>query len=141
MEEKRKLEKLLLSDIDTAIAIYTSNRGVERKQVADRALSHAPSKAKTLHSQHINAHRELARTEKELEALGYRFSGYGLERKLDIGYGIVPKDVLAFDDQTLEAKSALLDLKRTYTLKLFAGDAEAQELFSALSKELKNIIV
>jgi hypothetical protein len=141
MEEKRKLEKLLLSDIDAAEARYSADRGIKRQKVTEHALHDASPAVRTLYKNHIAAYGELERTEKGLAALGYRFCGYGAEKKLDIGYGIVPKEVLAFDDETAKAKSALTNMKRTYILKLFAGGEEAKELFAALATELKQIIL
>jgi hypothetical protein len=38
IEEKRKLEKLLLSDIDATIAIHSTKRRAERAPVARQAL-------------------------------------------------------------------------------------------------------
>jgi hypothetical protein len=57
-----------------------------------------------------------------------------------ISSDILPKELLEFDDQTQERISALTRIKRTYTLKLFAGGEEAKELFASLAKELAAIV-
>ena len=46
------------------------------------------------------------------------------------------KPLQDFDDHTVKTRDALTRMKRTYTLKLFAGGAEAKELFTSLGKEL-----
>jgi hypothetical protein len=50
------------------------------------------------------------------------------------------KSLREFDAQSKEVRAGLADLKRNYTLKLFAGGEEAQELFASLARELANII-
>jgi hypothetical protein len=45
-----------------------------------------------------------------------------------------------FNAQTARTEKALAQLKRTYTLKLFAGGEGAKELFASLAKELVAII-
>jgi hypothetical protein len=45
-----------------------------------------------------------------------------------------------FQDRTATAIALLSELKRSYTLKLFAGGAEAKELFAMLAKELAAIV-
>lgn len=140
MEEKRKLEKLLLTDIDSALTIYTAQRKPMRDDVAEKALKNAPSSVVALLNLHRKSQQEVKRTEAELSKLGYSLRGYDLERTLAIGYSIVPKPVQAFDDKTEKAKSALTTMKRTYTLKLFAGGEEAQELFASLAHELAAIV-
>jgi hypothetical protein len=46
----------------------------------------------------------------------------------------------AHSEQTRKTRAALEDMKRGYTLKLFAGGEEAQELFASLSRELEAIV-
>ena len=53
---------------------------------------------------------------------------------------LVPSELNAvreFDALTDKTKGALSDMKRTYSLKLFAGGEETQALFASLSAELK----
>jgi hypothetical protein len=45
-----------------------------------------------------------------------------------------------FDIETVEQQRNLTEMKRTYTLKLFAGGAEAKELFAWLGRELAAIV-
>ena len=48
MQEKRKLEKLLLADIDEALATYAREREATRKVLIEEALTKPPHKAQLL---------------------------------------------------------------------------------------------
>lgn len=140
MEEKRRLEKLLLADIDRAEAAYIEVRKSKRKPLESDAVRRPPKDVRDLFEVNKRARADIERTEKSLAALGYCISGYHGDRQLGIGYGVLPKAIRAFDDETERTKSALQELKRTYTLKLFAGGEEAQGLFASLVKELVSIV-
>ena len=88
MEEKRKLEKLLLADVEKAIATYRSGRSTERAAQEERALTDAPPKAKSLLKAYVRAIKDRERVSDELEKLGYdvrsdytNHYGYGLRTR------------------------------------------------------------
>jgi hypothetical protein len=140
MQEKRKLEKLLLTDIDAAIASYDAQRAQLRNPLRDTVLRRPPAKATQLLTRYVATKLRLPLIEKQLNALGFDIYGYSDKPYLTISSSNPPSAIAQFDEETRKAKSALTEMKRTYTLKLFAGDAQAQELFAALTKELKAII-
>jgi hypothetical protein len=45
-----------------------------------------------------------------------------------------------YDAETERVEKSLAGVQRSYTLKLFAGDGEAKELFSSLAGEFAAII-
>ncbi len=141
MEEKRKLEKLLLEDIDRAATTYREVRQSKRKALESDAVRKPPKEVRELFDTNERARGDMERTERSLTALGFRIEGYGSGRHLGVGYGsAIPKFLRSFDEETEKTKGALQGLKRTYTLKLFAGGEEAQGLFASLVKELVSIV-
>ena len=57
-----------------------------------------------------------------------------------VSYGQKPKPVREYNEKRRRVQHSLADLKRSYTLKLFAGGEEAKELFASLSRELAAIV-
>jgi hypothetical protein len=143
MEEKRKLEKLLLSDIDSALASYNSGREKERESLQTVALAKPPAQAEALLASYVRAKKAMTEASHALEAIGFDVksdysNNYGFGLKLH--YSTSTKSLREFDSESKKTRSALAELKRTYTLKLFAGGEAAQELFASLSGELATII-
>jgi len=143
MDEKRKLEKLLIDDIDRAISDFSAKRGNGRCTLTDKCLKTPPADVKTQFAKYLRAKQEKEDAESQIVALGFGIRcNYHKdnEPELRMGDSILPKSVRDFDEETRKRTSALTEMKRTYTLKLFAGGEEAQGLFEALGKELKAII-
>jgi len=144
MEEKRKLEKLLLEDVESAITKYAARRSEERGEMEKAALKNPPTELKRLMAIYQRARKEMEEAEAKMKPHGYRMDdvyrdgNYVYELRLD--RTIEPKALRDYDEKTNMAKGALTNLKRTYTLKLFAGGEEAKELFSALARELASIV-
>jgi len=140
MEEKRNLQRLLFSDITTASAKYKAARDQERGQLKERLIDKAPSHVRALLSQWKHADAAKSRAHKQIDALGYSINTYQSQPALSINaYGKLPKELNAFDEQTRRTEKKILELKRDFTLRLFAGGEEARGLFSALSGELAKI--
>ena len=77
MEEKRKLEKLLIADIDSATSRYDAVTREERRALTAR-LQRTPSvEAKTLYERHQLARKQQEELKKKLKALGYDIDYYG----------------------------------------------------------------
>jgi hypothetical protein len=136
IDEKRKLEKLLFSDIDKAIGEYRAMRSRESTEMRQRAV-HRPDVRKLFYLRHA-AKKQMKQYEAKLETMGYHISTYPKEA-LAVYDGSKIPDIRTFDSQTARTERCLEDLKRTYTLKLFAGGEEAKELFASLAKELAAI--
>jgi hypothetical protein len=139
MEEKRHLQKLIFHDIDAAAKSYRAARNEARQKLQQRLIEHAPPKVAALVAEFTRASDNIARIEKELSDLGSGLSGYP-ERTLHIAYGKPPQAILEFDAETRRRDKSMSDLKRDYTLRLFAGGEEAQELFATLARELTKIV-
>ena len=95
------------------------------------ALAKASPEVKALFTLYANAVKESDRVERELQELGFRATkdystgGYSLA----LHYSTNPKPLSDYDAETERVEKSLAGLKRSYTLKLFAGDGEAKELF------------
>jgi hypothetical protein len=137
MDEKRRLEKILFADIQQSSAQYSTKRSAAYSEHSERILK--GSKMKALLDGYIAARKKMRNQEKVIEQLG-----------LGIYNGDIPSlyireshkipELRDFNDETAKTKSALEALKRTYTLKLFAGGEEAKELFASLTRELATIV-
>lgn len=137
MDEKRKLEKVLLADIDAALAAYEASRRERREPLLEKATSKPSAKVAALAARFKVIEAEQQKIRSELHELGYSCSGHG---GLSVGYGATPEPLRPFDAETAKVGKAFAALKRTYTLKLFAGGEEAQELFASLGRELAAIV-
>ncbi len=71
MEEKRKLEKLLLSDIDSAVARYNARAADMRQALVDKLKKNLPAEAKRLLASYLLAKKQQEQLESKLNALGY----------------------------------------------------------------------
>lgn len=143
MDEKRKLEKVMFTDIDTAITKFDSERKALRETSAKTALSNAPAVARTLFAAYIAAKKKSEQSKSALRALGYDIKNEWQNQYRDelvLCYAMPPKALREFDTETERVKAILADLKRSYTLKLFAGGEEAKELFASLARELAAIL-
>src|SRR5579871_5178351 len=100
MEEKRKLEKLLIADIDTARAQFATNRSDERSQLEKEAISNPPVEVQKLYDKWKEAERASDKAEHDLEALGYRPNSYSGKLATYSASGCQPKALRAFDAYT-----------------------------------------
>jgi hypothetical protein len=141
MDEKRKLEKILISDIDHSASEYAAKRRQNRSAVESAAITNPPAEVKRPFNVFVRVRQQADRAEKILNALGYAISSYDGKYSLRLApYGEKPKLVRDYDAETARVEKTLADLKRSYTLKLFAGGEEAKELFASLSSELAVIV-
>jgi hypothetical protein len=139
MEEKRHLQKLIFRDIDTAASAYRIARSDARRKLQERLVETAPANVASLVAELKRVRDTAKRLENELSDLGYSFGCY--QEKLGIGpYNKQPQELNAFDEETSRGDKGMSDLKRDYTLRLFAGGEEARELFTTLASELAKIV-
>jgi hypothetical protein len=142
MEEKRKVEKILLADIDGAVASLASKSWAEHKRITEKLEANPPAAVRALFKLHEKARKEQKETNDKIEALGWDIRHpYNEEARVVVATsGTKPQELADHITDSEAKKDALVALKRTYTLKLFAGDGEASELIQALAKELAKII-
>jgi hypothetical protein len=138
MEEKRKLEKLLIADIDSAEARYNAITNEERQALIDRLGRTPAAEVKALYERYKLALRQQEEVKKKLNTLGY-FVRYDGELAINAS-GSVTKQVAEFDDRANEMRHSLKTLKRTYVIKLFADHADTQTLFGSLAKDLERLV-
>jgi hypothetical protein len=138
MEEKRKLEKLLIADIDSAVARYDAVTKEERDALIERLEGTPLPEAKQLYERRNHAVKLREELERKLHSLGYnvRYNG-----QLAVSTsGTTTKQLAEFDDRADEMRRSLATLKRSYVIKLFADHADTQGLFGSLAKDLERLI-
>jgi len=138
MEEKRKLEKLLIADIDTATARYDAVTKEERDPLIEK-LQRAPSvEAKRLYGRYQLACKQREEAESSLNDIGYDVDYKG---ELTVNRsGTTTKELTDFDARADEMRHSLATLKRGYVIKLFADHADTQSLFGSLAKDLERLV-
>ncbi len=138
MEEKRKLEKLLIADIDSATERYNAVTKEERQALIARLERTPAAEAKALYERYKLARKQQEELEKKLDALGYDISYHG---ELEVNSsGTLAKPLAEFDDRADEMRHSLATLKRSYVIKLFADHADTQSLFGSLAKDLEGLV-
>lgn len=138
MEEKRKLEKLLIADIDSATARYDAVTKEEREALVERLERTPLAEARALYERRNLAVKQREELERKLRALGYDVNYHG-----DLAVnrsGTTAKQLAEFDDRADEMRRSLATLKRSYVIKLFADHADTQSLFGSLAKDLERLI-
>ena len=138
MEEKRKLEKLLIADIDSAVSRYEVVTHAEREALVERVAHNPSGQAKTLYERYKLARKQQTEAEKKLDELGYDVCYDGT---LSVNTrGTMVKQLVDFDDRADEMRRSLAALKRSYVIKLFADHADTQSLFGSLTKDLGRLV-
>jgi hypothetical protein len=138
MEEKRKLEKLLIADIESATASYDAVTKEERQAVIERLGRTPAAEVKTLYERYKLAGKQQSELRTKLNALGYIVS-YNGELAVN-STGTTAKQLAEFDDRWDEKRRSLATLKRSYVIKLFADHADTQTLFGSLAKDLERLV-
>jgi hypothetical protein len=138
MEEKRKLEKLLLTDIDFAVGRYEKQAEVMRRSLIKKLETNPPAEVKKLFESYVLKKKEQAKLKSKLDELGYDINYDGT---LDVNIaGKMPTELAAFDKLESGMHQSLQSLKRNYVIKLFADHADTQSLFASLAEDLKRLI-
>ena len=135
MKEKRKLEKLLLSDIDTAVARYNAQAEEMRGNLVDKLTKNPPADVKKVFDSYTLAKKQVEQLEEKLDALGFDTDYHGALRVNT--NGTMTAQLSAFDKLVDDMRAALQTLKRNYVIKLFADHADTQSLFESLAKDLE----
>jgi hypothetical protein len=144
MEEKRKLEKLLLDDISTSCSDFCEQQKAKRKKIEDELENNPPAQAVKILKEYEAINIKSKALEETLAGLGFEIDNcyrtdYKDKLTVTNDRGNKPKALLDFDEAVRVRKEKLSALKRTYTIKLFGGGAQAQELFASLASEMAKI--
>ena len=118
MEEKRKLEKLLLTDIDSAVARYEKQAEQMRQNLIDKLAKNPPTEAKKVFEGYKLAQKQQEKFELKLDELGYGIDYLDALRANNSGS--LPTELKAFDELATEMRQSLQTLQRNYVIKLFA---------------------
>jgi hypothetical protein len=138
MEEKRKLEKLLLSDIDSAVARYDAQAQDMRGNLINKLTKNPPANVKKLFQSYELAQKQVGQLKSNLEAHGFDIAYDGTLRVNSSG--TKTEQLKAFDELAKEMRESLQTLKRSYVIKLFADHADTQSLFESLARDLQRLI-
>lgn len=139
LEEKRLLEKLLLNDITVATNSYSAARQEQRRTLKENLVANVPPQVRALAEERAKAEKVMERTAVQLGGLGYCIGGYPKGLVVN-DYGKQPQELTAFDAESKRIETRLTELKRDYTLRLFAGGEEAKALFSTLETAIAEIL-
>jgi hypothetical protein len=137
MEEKRKLEKLLIADIDSATTRYDKVTNEEREALVDTLRNTPSAEVRAVYGNYTLAVKQKEKVEAELRTLGY-YTTYSGDLAV-VTSGTTTKKLAEFDDRAEEKRRSLATLKRAYVIKLFADHADTQSLFGSLSKDLERL--
>lgn len=140
MEEKRKLEKLLIEDIDIAKRSFADKASDQRSTLIKGLEAKPPKEVQALFSSYQDGQKAMDEAEEKLEAIGWNVPGYGEKRLAVKTYGNMPKELAEFDAKVDVTKAEFASLTRTFTLKLFAPGVEAQTLFDDLASKVQKLI-
>jgi hypothetical protein len=160
MDEKKKLEKVIYNDIDKAKAEYELAYNEKVKEVKAKAIR--AEKVLKLVKEYDANQKEAHRVEKEINKMGFSVSynenshyddddeededstekRVGKSKVYTSSYGNREiKEVKDIDLKKDMVERKLDEMKRTYTLKLFAGGlTEAENVFAELAKELAKLL-
>ena len=139
MEEKRKLEKLLLADIDTAVARYNEQAEDMRQNLIDKLTKNPPADVKKLFDSCTLARKQVEQLEAKLDALGFDIDYDGVASR-STGTARRPRSCWHSTSSRQTCAQALQTLKRNYVIKLFADHADTQSLFASLARDLERLI-
>jgi len=138
MEEKRKLEKLLITDIDSATARYDAVTKEKRDALVEKLEQTPPSQIKALYERYKLARKQQKEAQEKLHSLGFHVDYQG---ELEVNTSnTLTKQLAEFDGQANEMRRSLATLKRSYLIKLFADHADTQGLFGSLAKDLERLV-
>jgi hypothetical protein len=160
MDEKKKLEKVIYNVIDRAKMEYELTYNEKVKEVKAKAIR--AEKVLKLVKEYDENSKEAHRIESELDKMGFSVSfnnnsrydddddededstekRVGKSRVYTSSYGNREiKEVKDIDLKKDMVNKKFDEMKRTYTLKLFAGGlTEAENVFAELAKELAKLL-
>lgn len=143
LEEKRRIEKLLLADIEKRIEEYQKERETGKEELIKKLEDNIPQQIQKVFAEYKKAKKESQEKDKYIEKMGYHIRNWDDEEKVRVNTysDEMPAELKKFNTETEQTKMTLEKLKREFTLKLYAEDvAEVQNLFGELEKKLDTTI-
>lgn len=143
LEEKRRIEKLLLADIEKRIEEYQKERETGKEELIKKLEDNIPQQIQKVFAEYKKAKKESQEKDKYIEKMGYHIRNWDDEEKVRVNTysDEMPAELKKFNTETEQTKRTLEKLKREFTLKLYAEDvAEVQNLFGELEKKLDTTI-
>jgi|6_EtaG_2_1085325.scaffolds.fasta_scaffold00110_16 hypothetical protein len=142
--ERNLLEQIISTDITATKQTIRSNHAKKTKEIESRIeyeLKTAP-RTQIYVKAWEKANENSKKAKKALAKIGLQidFAFNSEKTKLYPIHPLNNKEIKRITKHTIKTLAQLDDLKRTYTLKLFAGGAEATEIFKTLAKDLAKIV-
>jgi hypothetical protein len=148
--EKRKIETVINADIAQHISAYKGRRNSEREAIKEKLEKKAPAEILALLTIAKNATATADKAVADAKKLGWDIKTYNGGSVSIIStwsyangtsrYTPQAKELLDFEAQTDANVKKLEQIGRNYTLKIYAGGQEMQDLMDSFTKELAKII-
>jgi len=141
LQEKRRVEDLVFSEIDTAIREYSSSRHTEYDKLRSKILKNPPAEVKKLREDILKLESQVEQKEQELLKNGFELTRYG-ERDLTLReHGEYHNQALsAFNEKTDETKRKIEQLKKRCVVMVYADSDEVKGLFDKVSEEITKLV-
>lgn len=134
LQEKRRIENLIFSEVDYAISTYDDRRKEEYTRLKEKLIENPPEMV-------LKAREAALKAEEEIDKAGYEIERYG-DRSLDIRENgqYQHKDLVKFNDET-DAKRRLLEqLKKKHIIMIYADDDEVKTLFDKVGEDIQKVL-
>ena len=138
MEEKRKIEKIIFNDLDKAKTTFRQT--ADKKIIEMQEAIEKGSVAQKLLNEFIVINKKYEEIEEKIKKNGFKIDKYSSKPKIKLSYDFKDPKINNLREKIDENYQKLEDLKRSYTLRLFAGDIETKRLFEVLQEEINRII-
>lgn len=151
--EKKKIEKIIISDIDVYVKNYTSKRTEEFEVLKRKFEANIPAEAKALFKKFLDTTKQAKDIENELEVMGWDVSSSYGDYKLQLAYNYRSnvedgmsnykynlKELDNHNNQTSSIISKMKGLARLYTLKIYSGAKEMGELLEGLKEDIEKLM-
>ena len=129
MEEKRKIDKIIQSEIERAVSKYGESRR-KGQEVLEKAVLKEPSIVKMIED-YKQAKKREEDLEKEMKKIGVR-----IDYRDEWDVNSANERVKIYERETEKKEEDMRALVREFTLKLYAEGKEAKSLFELLDKKL-----
>ncbi|NIQ13271.1 MAG: hypothetical protein GTO02_02325 [Candidatus Dadabacteria bacterium] len=142
LDEKRRIEKLLLEDIEKKKEEYRKKRDEKRSEFIEKLNKSIPVAINKAFTEYKKYKKSADEKESFINKQGYEVNERNdeLEVEANTWVGTKPKELEEYDKKTEKIKENLEAVKKEYTLKLYADTDEAQLLFDELMKKLDAVV-
>jgi hypothetical protein len=155
MEEKKKLEKIAIQDIESAVSALQNKKSESISKLKEDLVKTPSKEVKALFDLWISSQKAHEKAEKDLKALGfdtqYQNGRYGNEERYTLamfegnsyGSSYEGKEVRELKDMRKEFESKIKKaegLKREVIVGLYTTGVEAQAFLAKLAKQLEVLL-